>query len=134
MSRIGNAFAAAAARNRSAFVPYLTAGFPDPDGFMRHATDLLEVADLLEVGLPYSDPLGDGPTIQRASETALRQGVTTTTTFDLVGNLRAESDKPLVVMTYYNPIYCYPSGERGFPRRCEGGRCRRDHPARSTSR
>ena len=66
MRRIDGAFARAAAEDRAAFVPYLTGGFPDADGFLEHARTLLEYADVLEVGLPYSDPLGDGPTIQRA--------------------------------------------------------------------
>ena len=114
MSRIAKAFATASGEERAAFVPFLTAGFPDSDGFLRHAAELLELADLLEVGLPFSDPLGDGPTIQQASEVALSQGVSTAATFDLVGELRATTDKPLVIMTYYNPIYCYPTGECGF--------------------
>ncbi|UCH27797.1 MAG: tryptophan synthase subunit alpha [Trueperaceae bacterium] len=114
MSRIASAFERAKRENRAAFIPYLTAGYPDEAGFLKVAQDLLEVADLLEVGLPYSDPLGDGPTIQRSSEEALRQGVSTAKVFELIARLRRQSDKPLVLMTYYNPIYCYPSGEAGF--------------------
>lgn len=114
MGRIENAFAAARDEGRAAFVAYLPAGFPDDAGFLRHARALLEHADVLEVGLPFSDPLGDGPTIQRASERALRQGTTTRRTFELVAELREGTDKPLLVMTYYNPIYCHPGGDRGF--------------------
>ena len=77
MSRIDEAFARAKQEGRAAFVPYLTAGFPDEAGFLEQAKTLLETADVLEVGLPYSDPLGDGPTIQRSSEQVLRQGMTT---------------------------------------------------------
>ena len=84
--------------------------------FLGHAGELLEVADVLEVGLPYSDPLGDGPTIQRASEQVLRQGMTTKKTFELIAALRRESDKAIVLMTYYNPVYCYRDGEAGFLR------------------
>ena len=116
MSRIDKAFARAKREERAAFVPFLTAGFPNAKEFLKHAKELLEVADVLEVGLPYSDPLGDGPTIQRASEQALRNGVSTQKTFDLIRALRAESDKAIVLMTYYNPIYCYRRGERGFVR------------------
>ena len=97
-------------------MPFLTAGFPNEAGFLKHARELLEVADVLEVGLPYSDPLGDGPTIQRASEQVLQNGMSTRKTFELIHALRAESDKALVLMTYYNPIYCYRRGERGFVR------------------
>lgn len=114
MKRIERAFATAKAEGRAAFIPYLTAGFPDESAFLDHARALLEVADVLEVGLPYSDPLGDGPTIQRASEQVLEQGMTTRRTFELIAQLRAESDKAIVLMTYYNPIYCYKTGEAGF--------------------
>ena len=114
MGRISAAFARAEREGRAAFVPYMTAGFPDERAFVKNALELLEVADLLEVGLPYSDPLGDGPTIQKASERVLSQGMTTRKTFDLIRELRAETDKPIVLMTYYNPIYCYESGEEGF--------------------
>jgi tryptophan synthase alpha chain len=105
MSRIEAAFAQARAENRAAFIPYLTAGFPDEGRFLELALGLLEHADLLEVGLPYSDPLGDGPVIQRASELALALGVTLDKTFALLERLRERTDKPLVLMTYYNPIY-----------------------------
>ena len=114
MGRIEAAFARAKADGRAAFIPYLTAGFPDEKTFLTQARALLEVADVLEVGLPYSDPLGDGPTIQRSSEHALASGMTTRKTFDLIAELRKESDKAIVMMTYYNPIYCYKTGERGF--------------------
>lgn len=116
MGRIERAFAQAKADGRAAFVPYLTAGFPDEKTFLAQAKALLEVADVLEVGLPYSDPLGDGPTIQRSSEHALANGMTTRKTFDLIADLRRESDKAIVMMTYYNPIYCYKTGEVGFLR------------------
>ena len=114
MGRISAAFDTAKSEGRAAFVPYLTAGYPDETSFLDHAHTLLEVADVLEVGLPYSDPLGDGPTIQRASEQVLAQGMTTQRTFELITSLRERSDKPLVLMTYYNPIYCYRTGEVGF--------------------
>lgn len=116
MGRIERAFAAARAAGRAAFIPYLTAGFPDESRFMEIALALLARADLLEVGLPYSDPLGDGPVIQRASEQALRQGMTTEKTLALIRALRRASDKPLVLMSYYNPIYCYRGGEAAFIR------------------
>lgn len=116
MQRIERAFATAKAEGRAAFIPYLTAGFPDETAFLEHARALLEVADVLEVGLPYSDPLGDGPTIQRSSEQVLRQGMTTRKAFDLIARLREGSDKAIVMMTYYNPIYCYRDGEAGFLR------------------
>ncbi|MEX2534664.1 MAG: tryptophan synthase subunit alpha [Trueperaceae bacterium] len=116
MSRIAAAFVASKAENRAAFIAYLTAGFPDVSSFLAAARELLEVADVLEVGLPYSDPLGDGPTIQRSSQHALESGVTPAKTLKLVAQLRSETDKPLLVMTYYNPVYTFPGGEGAFVR------------------
>lgn len=114
MSRIDAAFATARGEKRAAFVPYLTGGFPDPERFLDHARTLLDFADVLEVGLPYSDPLGDGPTIQRSSEEALRQGATTASVLAAIARLREGTDKAIALMTYYNPIYCHPGGEEGF--------------------
>ncbi len=111
MSRLDAAFAQARQEGRAAFIPYLTAGFPNKRDFITHAKTLLKHADILEIGLPYSDPLGDGPTIQRSSEKALEQGIGTKETFALIKQLRAVTDKPLVLMTYYNPIYCYQGGQ-----------------------
>jgi tryptophan synthase alpha chain len=112
-ARIAAAFARCRADGRAAFVPYLTAGFPDGPRSLAAARTLLQHADLLELGLPFSDPLGDGPTIQRASEVALRAGASTAGLMRMLRTLRAETSAPLVVMTYYNPIYCYrgPAGE-----------------------
>lgn len=114
MSRIDLAFEQAKTEGRAAFIPYLTAGFPDEEQFLHYARELLELADVLEVGLPYSDPLGDGPTIQRSSERVLKQGITTHKVLELIATLREKSDKAIAVMTYYNPIYCYKTGEQGF--------------------
>ena len=114
MNRITAAFQTAAEDNRAAFIPFLTAGFPNTADFLQHAIDLLEVADILEVGLPFSDPLGDGATIQESSEIALSQGMTTEKTFELIRELRSLTHKPIVIMTYYNPIYCYAKGESDF--------------------
>lgn len=109
------AFERARSEGRSAFVPYLTAGFPDRATFLKTAAELLKSADVLEVGLPFSDPLGDGPTIQRSSEVALEAGVTTQAVLEMVHELTSTSDAPVVIMSYYNPIFCYEAGgEEGF--------------------
>lgn len=113
LSRIAAAFSAARADNRAALMPYLTAGFPDRETFLRDARLLLQHADLLEVGFPYSDPLGDGPTIQASGQQALASGMTVAGVLELISELSASS-VPVMAMTYYNPIYCYPGGERGF--------------------
>lgn len=114
MSRVAASFARARGEGRAAFVGYLTAGYPDDDAFIEAAMTVLEHADILEVGLPFSDPLGDGPTIQRSGAAALARGVDGRRTVELVARLRRVSDKPLLVMSYYNPIYCYPGGESAF--------------------
>lgn len=105
VARLQSAFQQAEAEGRAAFIPYMTAGFPDRSRFLEVAATLLERADILEVGIPYSDPLGDGPTIQRASEDALAAGTSTRGTLDLVRELRRTHDTPISVMTYVNPIY-----------------------------
>lgn len=113
LERIAAAFATARAENRAALMPYLTAGFPDRAAFLRDARLLLEQSDLLEVGFPYSDPLGDGPTIQASGQQALAGGMTTAGVFGLISELSGLG-RPVMAMTYYNPIYCFPGGERGF--------------------
>lgn len=115
-SRVQAAFERAKREGRAAFVPYVTAGYPDAARSQAAALALAKHADVIEVGLPYSDPLGDGPTIQRSSETALQAGATTQATFALVQSLRAASDTPVAVMTYYNPIFAHQGGEAGFVR------------------
>lgn len=114
MNRIQNAFDQAKKEGRAAFIPYLPAGYPSKEQFVKDALELLEHADLMEIGLPYSDPLGDGPTIQRATEKALRQGFTMLDFFDAIKAVRAQTDKALLVMTYYNPILAW--GEEAFIR------------------
>lgn len=116
MSRIADAFRTAQGEGRAALVAFLTASFPDDAGFLTAAEEVLEHADVLEIGLPFSDPLGDGPVIQRASEVALAGGASARRTLELVAELRSRTSKPLLVMTYYNPIYCYPGGEGAFVR------------------
>ncbi|MBW6455593.1 MAG: tryptophan synthase subunit alpha [Trueperaceae bacterium] len=116
--RVRAAFARAAGEGRAAFVAFLTAGFPDAERALAAGRALARHADLIEVGLPFSDPLGDGPTIQRASEAALAAGASSRTTLELVRRLRGESDVPVAVMTYYNPVFAYHgpagSGEGAF--------------------
>ncbi|TSA85656.1 tryptophan synthase subunit alpha [Deinococcus detaillensis] len=112
--RIHAAFSAAKAERRAAFIPFMTAGYPDAERFHDVALQLLEHADMMEIGLPYSDPLGDGPTIQRSSEAAIKGGTSTRRTLELIKALRPHTDKPLVVMTYINPIYAV--GPREFMR------------------
>jgi tryptophan synthase alpha chain len=112
MNRIDTAFFTAKSESRAAFIAYLPAGFPTLETFQEAASTILEFADALEIGLPYSDPLGDGPTIQKAGERALENGMTVLGTFAAARELRAKSDKALFIMTYYNPILA--TGEAEF--------------------
>jgi len=103
--RIGRAFEAARQVPRGAFIPYLTSGFPNLDESDRLASALCEEgADVLELGVPFSDPLADGPVIQRATQAALDQGVTLAHVLKQARRLRARHETPLVLMTYLNPV------------------------------
>jgi tryptophan synthase alpha chain len=104
-SRIDRTFAGIRQRRRGGLVTYLTAGDPTPE----RSADLLRAvadagADVLEVGVPFSDPLADGPVIQRATERALAQGMTLRGTLDIIRRVRAAVEAPVVLFTYANPI------------------------------
>lgn len=108
MSAIAQVFRALRKKCRKALIPYLMAGFPSLEDTKRYIIDLEEAgADIIELGIPFSDPLADGPTIQRASEEALRGGVTLRKVLEFVKEVREESKIPLVLMTYYNPVFKY---------------------------
>lgn len=86
-------------------VAYITAGDPSLDATLRFVLALAEAgADVIELGVPFSDPLADGPTIQRASERALKSGTTLARVLDLVRRIRQSSQVPLVLFSYFNPI------------------------------
>ncbi len=108
MNRIQAMFSDLKKRGETALIPFVTAG--DPDDATTEAL-VLEMAangaDLIELGLPFSDPLADGPTIQAASQRALAAGMNTKKFFDLVKRIRKKCQIPLVLMGYYNPIYRY---------------------------
>ncbi|MBM3547297.1 MAG: tryptophan synthase subunit alpha [Alphaproteobacteria bacterium] len=107
--RIVERFAALKAENRAGLVIFITAGDPDPAVSLEILKGLPKAgADLIEVGMPFTDPMADGPAIQAASQRALKAGMTLKKTLDLVRAFR-ESDKttPLVLMGYYNPVYIY---------------------------
>lgn len=105
MSRIPEAFARLKAEGRTGLVAFVTAGYPDVEstpGIVRALVD--GGADLIELGVPFSDPMGEGVTIQHASERALQQGVTPWTVLEIVRRLRADGlTVPLILMGYYNP-------------------------------
>ena len=105
MSRIDGAIAAARAAGRIAFIPYLTAGDPSEDQTSRLVPTLERCgADIVEIGVPFSDPLADGEVNQRAALRALSRGVSLSSVLDLVTRLRRSTEVPLVLFTYFNPI------------------------------
>ncbi|MBI3980181.1 MAG: tryptophan synthase subunit alpha [Chloroflexi bacterium] len=109
MSRIASQFTALRAAGRVGLIPYVTAGFPDLSATEALIPALVEAGgDLIEIGVPFSDPLADGATIQRASHHALEQGVTLGHCLDLVERVRAAGvTVPLIFMSYYNPVLRY---------------------------
>ncbi len=106
MSRIQKAFQRLNGEGRKALIPFITAGDPDADLTVPLMHALVEAgADIIELGVPFSDPMADGPTIQRASERALAKGMTLRKVLQLVARFRAENDAtPVVLMGYANPI------------------------------
>jgi tryptophan synthase alpha chain len=102
---LARTWAALRADGRTALVPYLTAGYPTPDASLAAIRAAAAISDIVEVGVPFSDPLADGPTIQRSSFEALRQGMTLHGTLELIAAARLE--RPVVIFSYLNPILRY---------------------------
>lgn len=108
-SRLEHCFTALKQANRPALVSYLTAGDPDVETSRRLLHGLPEAGvDVIEIGMPFSDPMADGPAIQKAALRALENGQTQAKTLEMVRQFREQnSTTPIVLMGYYNPIYCY---------------------------
>lgn len=115
MSRIEKKFREVLGRKGKAFIPYIMAGDPNLER-TRELVGILEEcgADIIELGVPFSDPLADGPTIQKAAQRAIGEGVTLGKVIEFVGSLRKTTQIPIVLMTYYNLIFRY--GEERFVR------------------
>jgi len=106
--RIERAFARARRQRRAAFIPFITAGDPTPARTVILARALERAgANILELGVPFTDPIADGSTNQRAAERALAQGTTLTGVLQMVRELRYSSELPVVLFTYYNPVHAY---------------------------
>lgn len=108
MSRIGKKFTELRDRGQAALIPFVTAGDPN----LKTTLDILRAlaeagADCIELGIPFSDPTADGPTIQRSSERALKSGVSLRAIFRIVSEFRRHSEIPLILFGYYNPIFRY---------------------------
>ena len=109
-SRLDRRFAALQQEGRAAFIAFVTAGDPDGETARKILFGLPAAgADVIELGMPFSDPMADGPAVQASSLRALRGGQTLHKTLDLVAAFRAQDQTtPIVLMGYYNPIYVYP--------------------------
>jgi tryptophan synthase alpha chain len=108
MSRIDEVFARLRAAGERALGPYFTAGDPSLDVTRRLVIEAARRgADMVELGVPFSDPIADGPVIQRASARALANGVTLMRVMEMVTELRREIETPIVLMTYYNPVLAF---------------------------
>jgi tryptophan synthase alpha chain len=119
MNRIDATFERLARRTEKALVGFVTAGDPDPAVSLRIITAMCAAGlDLLELGVPFSDPTADGPVIQRSSRRALASGTSLTRVLEMVAALRRTTQIPLVVFSYYNPILAY--GAAAFRRDARG--------------
>lgn len=113
MSRIGDAF-----RKGKAFIPFITAGDPSLERTEEFILEMVKAgSDMVEIGIPFSDPIAEGPVIQEADNRALASGTTVDGIFEMVRSLREKTEIPLVFMTYLNPVFKY--GYEKFFRRCE---------------
>ena len=118
MSRIADRFSAAAGKKRAAFIAYLTCGDPSPAATVALARALEDAGvDILELGVPFSDPIADGPTLQRAAERALRGGTNLDSVFDVAARIARVTDLALVLFSYANPLLA-----KGFGRAVAGAR------------
>jgi tryptophan synthase alpha chain len=117
MSRIRQAFERLKRKEEGALIGYLTLGDPDIESSQELLTCLGNSVDILEIGIPFSDPIADGPTIQAAMDRALKSGANTNKAFEVARRLRERGvDAPLVFMTYYNIVLQF--GEEDFLRMC----------------
>ncbi|WP_405285341.1 tryptophan synthase subunit alpha [Methanobrevibacter sp.] len=112
MSKIANAF-----KNGKAFIPFFTAGDPNIEKTVEYALAMEEAGcDLIEIGIPFSDPMAEGVVIQDANVRALKQNTTTDDVFDAIKAIREKSDIPIVFLTYINPVFFY--GYERFFKKC----------------
>jgi tryptophan synthase alpha chain len=101
------AIEAAGDDGRTALIPFITAGYPEPAGFLNTLRAISGVGDVIEIGVPFSDPMADGMTIQRSSFVAIQKGVTLSWIFDQLESIRDEIKPPVVFMSYLNPLLAF---------------------------
>jgi tryptophan synthase alpha chain len=120
--RIAAAITAANDDGRAGLVPFITAGYPDPATFCSSLQAIAVVGDVVELGVPFSDPMADGMTIQRSSFAAIENGVTLTWIFEQLDQVQGSIDAPLIMMSYLNPLLAF-GYERLASRAKETGVC-----------
>ena len=117
-NRIDSCFEQLKAKGEKALISFITAGDPDLETTEKCVLEMFEKgADIIELGVPFSDPIAEGPTIQKASQRALSAGTTLDKIFDTVKSLRQKTDKPLLLMMYINTIFRY--GTERFFKNCK---------------
>ena len=105
--RLSAAITEANDNGRTALVPFITAGYPEPTEFVNTLRAIAAVGDVVEIGIPFSDPMADGMTIQRSSFVALQKGVSLEWIFSQLESVSGEIDTPLVMMSYLNPLLAF---------------------------
>ncbi|MDP8260556.1 MAG: tryptophan synthase subunit alpha [Candidatus Gygaella obscura] len=109
MNRIENQFSDLKRKKKKAFIAFLTAGLPSLEKTYRLIIEFEKRGvDIIEIGVPFSDPLADGPIIQEASSFALKNKINLEKILSLVKKVRTKSQIPMLLMTYYNPVFCFP--------------------------
>ena len=104
MGRIADAFTTLERDGKKGFIPYITAGYPDPATTEQLLITLAKHATLIELGVPFSDPMADGPVIQRASERALKNSFGLQDILDTAARVRKQIETPIILFSYYNPL------------------------------
>ena len=108
LENIATAFSRASGTQKAALMPYYTLGYPDAETSLDIVEAIAPFSDLVELGVPFSDPIADGPTIQRSTQRALEAGITTSICLDMVSELRSRGVKvPFLMMGYYNPVLAF---------------------------
>ncbi len=116
MNRIDQKFKTLKRKKKKALIAFITAGYPNLNITWKLVWEFAKIGvDIIELGVPFSDPLADGPIIQEASQVALKRGVNLNDILNLVKKVRKDIDIPLCLMTYYNPIFCF--GEERFAKK-----------------
>src|SRR5580765_3294569 len=118
LSRINQTFAELRSRNRRGFIPFITAGDPDLETTRKLIVELARLGStLIELGIPFTDPMADGPVIQRASERALRNSFGIADVLQIVSEARKETEVPIILFSYFNPLlqWCQKPDHQGGP-------------------